>query len=81
MARERDRESNAVPGGSFPGDAPGDGKVTIPLGRRDHHGTRPERNAALHGDVMQRLCGGGEVKEHEYRDDPTPPDAEDKRRE
>ena len=94
MARERDRkerapdsaprtgrESSAVPGGSFPGDAPGDGSVCVPINREGHHGNRPSRNVALEGDKMQSFVGGGSPKEHEYRDDPTPPDAGGKRRE
>ena len=71
-------ESSTVPGVS---DAPGDGTVTVPLGRRDQHGSRPGRNAAVWGDVMQRRVGGGEIKEHEYRDVPDAPDAEEDRRE
>ena len=69
-------ESSTVLGVS---DAPGDGTVTVPLGRKDQHGTRSDRSAAAWGDVNQRLVGGGEIKEHEYRDAPTAPDAEENR--
>ena len=63
-----------------PGDGENDqGRVVIPLGRDDHQGNRPERNVALEGDKMQRRVGGGEVREHEYADDSTPPDAEENR--
>ena len=70
-------ESNAVPGVSV--NDLGDGTVTVPLGRDAHHGNRPERNVALEGDTMQRFVGGGSPKEHEYRDAPTAPDADEGR--
>jgi hypothetical protein len=78
MARDRDRKERAAgvpaitPGAARDNKsdsaAPGDGSVTIPLGRNDHTRDRGDRSAALEGDKMQAVVGGGPVKEHEYAD-------------
>ena len=63
-----------------PGDGENDqGRVVIPLGRDDHQGNRPNRNVALEGDKLQSFIGGGPVQEHEYRDAPDAPDADEGR--